>query len=51
MAVADEIASAAELVMEKVSRVPVALVRGLALGEGSGRAQDLLRAPDRDLFR
>jgi coenzyme F420-0:L-glutamate ligase/coenzyme F420-1:gamma-L-glutamate ligase len=51
MALADEIASAAELVMEKVARVPVAVVRGVDIGEGAGRAQDLLRAPDRDLFR
>lgn len=51
MAVADEIASAAELVMEKVSRVPVAVVSGVAVGEPEGRAQDLLRAPERDLFR
>ena len=51
MAIADEIASAAELVMEKVARVPVAVVRGVTLVEGDGRAQDLLRAPDRDLFR
>lgn len=51
MAIADEIASAAELVMGKVSRVPVAVVRGIDTGEGDGRAQDLLRAPDRDLFR
>lgn len=51
IAIADEIASAAELVMEKVSRVPVAVVRGVNVEADSGRAQDLLRAPDRDLFR
>jgi coenzyme F420-0:L-glutamate ligase/coenzyme F420-1:gamma-L-glutamate ligase len=51
IAIADEIASAAELVMEKVSRVPVAVVRGVLVEAGAGCAQDLLRAPDRDLFR
>jgi coenzyme F420-0:L-glutamate ligase/coenzyme F420-1:gamma-L-glutamate ligase len=51
IAIADEIASAAELVMGKVSRVPIAVVRGIEIGEGDGRAQDLVRAPDRDLFR
>jgi coenzyme F420-0:L-glutamate ligase/coenzyme F420-1:gamma-L-glutamate ligase len=50
LAVADEIASAAELVMGKMSGVPVALVRGLDLrGEGTARA--LLRDPRYDLFR
>jgi coenzyme F420-0:L-glutamate ligase/coenzyme F420-1:gamma-L-glutamate ligase len=51
IALADEIASAAELVMEKTARVPAAIVRGLNVDavEGSGRA--LVRAPDRDLFR
>jgi len=50
IAVADEIAGAAELVMGKLSRVPMAVVRGLDLA-GSGRAQDLVMPADRDLFR
>jgi coenzyme F420-0:L-glutamate ligase/coenzyme F420-1:gamma-L-glutamate ligase len=51
LATADEIASAAELVMGKVDGVPVALVRGLRwTGEGRGSAE-LLRDPERDLFR
>jgi coenzyme F420-0:L-glutamate ligase/coenzyme F420-1:gamma-L-glutamate ligase len=50
IAVADEIAGAAELVMGKVDGVPVAIVRGLhARGEGSAR--DLVMPPERDLFR
>jgi len=52
VAVADEIAGAAELVMGKASAVPVAIVRGLAAAwftEGSSR--DLVRAPGDDLFR
>jgi coenzyme F420-0:L-glutamate ligase/coenzyme F420-1:gamma-L-glutamate ligase len=50
IAVADEIAGAAELVMGKTNGVPAAIVRGLAIaGAGSGR--DLLMPPERDLFR
>ena len=51
IAVADELASAAELVMRKTARVPVAIVRGAGewLGEGSGA--ELLRAAEQDLFR
>jgi coenzyme F420-0:L-glutamate ligase/coenzyme F420-1:gamma-L-glutamate ligase len=50
IAVADEIAGAAELVMGKLARVPAAVVRGLDVG-GSGTGKDLLMPPDRDLFR
>jgi coenzyme F420-0:L-glutamate ligase/coenzyme F420-1:gamma-L-glutamate ligase len=50
IAVADEIAGAAELVMGKTEGVPAAIVRGLTVtGEGSGR--DLLMPGERDLFR
>jgi len=50
IAVADEIAGAAELVMGKTDGVPAAIVRGLELrGDGSG--QDLLMPSERDLFR
>lgn len=50
VAVADEIAAAAELVMTKTAGVPVAVVRGLRLvGEGSGA--DLVRPAQEDLFR
>jgi coenzyme F420-0:L-glutamate ligase/coenzyme F420-1:gamma-L-glutamate ligase len=50
IAVADEIAGAAELVMGKTDGVPGAIVRGLSLA-GEGRAQDLVIPPERDLFR
>jgi coenzyme F420-0:L-glutamate ligase / coenzyme F420-1:gamma-L-glutamate ligase len=50
IAVADEIAGAAELVMGKTSRVPAAIVRGLVVG-GDGGARDLVMPADRDLFR
>jgi len=50
IAVADEIASAAELVMGKVDGVPGAVVRGLEIA-GDGRARDLVIPEERDLFR
>lgn len=50
VAVVDEIAAAADLVMGKATQIPVAVVRGLDLG-GSGRAKDLVRPADEDLFR
>jgi coenzyme F420-0:L-glutamate ligase/coenzyme F420-1:gamma-L-glutamate ligase len=50
IAVADELAGAAELVMGKTGGVPAAIVRGVrAEGKGSGR--DLLMPRERDLFR
>jgi coenzyme F420-0:L-glutamate ligase/coenzyme F420-1:gamma-L-glutamate ligase len=51
LATADELASAAELVMGKLDAVPVALVRGLARALGEGKAQDLVRPAATDLFR
>ena len=50
IAVADEIASAAELVMGKLDGVPAAVVRGLHLA-GDARARDLVIPEERDLFR
>ena len=50
IAVADEIAAAAELVRGKLDRVPVAIVRGLE-ARGSGSARELVMPPERDLFR
>jgi coenzyme F420-0:L-glutamate ligase / coenzyme F420-1:gamma-L-glutamate ligase len=49
IAVADEIAGAAELVMGKTSRIPAVIVRGLDL-RGDGSARDLVMPADRDLF-
>jgi coenzyme F420-0:L-glutamate ligase/coenzyme F420-1:gamma-L-glutamate ligase len=51
IAVADEIAAAAELVMGKLDRCPVALVRGFILDEPAETAQEYVRPADRDLFR
>jgi len=51
LAVADEIAAAAELVMGKTDGVPLAIVRGYAYEKGRGTGQDLLMPPERDMFR
>ena len=51
LATADELAGAAELVMGKVDRVPVALVRGLERAIGEGSARELVRPPATDMFR
>jgi coenzyme F420-0:L-glutamate ligase / coenzyme F420-1:gamma-L-glutamate ligase len=51
LATADELASAAELVMGKVDRVPVALVRGLERALGEGSAKELVRPAANDMFR
>jgi coenzyme F420-0:L-glutamate ligase/coenzyme F420-1:gamma-L-glutamate ligase len=50
IAVADEIAGAAELVLGKARGVPAAIVRGLEL-EGDGQAVELVMPVERDLFR
>lgn len=51
IAVVDELASAAELVMGKVDRVPAAIVRGYTYRPARGTVRDMIRTPDRDIFR
>jgi coenzyme F420-0:L-glutamate ligase/coenzyme F420-1:gamma-L-glutamate ligase len=51
LAVADELAGAAEIVMGKLDRIPAAIVRGLRVEAGEGGSKPLLREPARDLFR
>ncbi len=51
IAVADELASAAELVMGKLDRIPVALIRGYHYESRNGTARDLVRPAEKDLFR
>ena len=51
LAVADELASAAEIVMGKLDRIPAAIVRGLRFEAGTAGSKPLLRDPARDLFR
>ena len=50
-AVADELASAAELVLGKTAARPVAVVRGAAFTRGDGSIRDLIMPPANDLFR
>ena len=50
IAIADEIAAAAELVMGKTARIPAAVVRGVDIG-GSGTASELVMPAAHDLFR
>jgi coenzyme F420-0:L-glutamate ligase/coenzyme F420-1:gamma-L-glutamate ligase len=50
VAVADELAAAADLVLGKLERVPAALIRGFA-AEGDGTGRDLVRDAAEDLFR
>jgi coenzyme F420-0:L-glutamate ligase / coenzyme F420-1:gamma-L-glutamate ligase len=49
IAVADELAGAAQLVAGKLDRVPVVIVRGLDM-RGDGKATDIPIPPERDLF-
>ena len=49
IAIADEIAGAAELVLGKLDRVPVAIVRGLDVA-GDGSAREVVMPAERNLF-
>jgi coenzyme F420-0:L-glutamate ligase/coenzyme F420-1:gamma-L-glutamate ligase len=51
LAVADDLAAAAGLVMGKTNRTPVVIVRGFQPGAESGSGRDMIRPPDEDLFR
>jgi coenzyme F420-0:L-glutamate ligase / coenzyme F420-1:gamma-L-glutamate ligase len=51
LAIADELASAAELVMGKTAGIPVAVVRGYPYERAAGTGQALIMSPERDLFR
>ncbi len=51
LAVADELAGAAEPVMGKLNRVPATIIRGLDFERGEDTSKALLRDPARDLFR
>jgi coenzyme F420-0:L-glutamate ligase/coenzyme F420-1:gamma-L-glutamate ligase len=50
IAIADELAGAAELVLGKTNAIPAAVIRGLDV-RGAGAAKDILIPPGRDLFR
>ena len=51
IAIADELASAAELVMNKSDGVPVAVISGYSYPRGEGSARELVRPREKDLFR
>ncbi len=51
LAVADELAAVAGLVMGKLERLPVVLIRGYGFRASEGHARSLVRSPERDLFR
>ncbi|PXY32406.1 coenzyme F420-0:L-glutamate ligase [Prauserella muralis] len=51
IAVADEVAGAADLVKGKLTGTPVAVVRGLEIGDNTSTARDLVRPVEEDLFR
>jgi coenzyme F420-0:L-glutamate ligase/coenzyme F420-1:gamma-L-glutamate ligase len=50
LAIADDLASAAGLLMGKTERTPAVIVRGMQL-RGSGKGRDLIRPAGEDLFR
>ena len=50
IAVIDEIASAAELVMEKTLNVPIAIVRGVNYEDSKNNASELIREDEEDFF-
>jgi len=51
IAVADELASAAELVTNKLTRVPAAIIRGYPYKPGESGIAPMIRERDKDLFR
>jgi len=51
IALADEIAAAAEIVMGKLDRCPVAIVRGVEMPSSDETAQAYVRPKEKDLFR
>ncbi len=50
-AIADELAALAGLVSGKDARVPACIIRGYAYPRGRGKARQLVRPADKDLFR
>ncbi|MBV9353793.1 MAG: coenzyme F420-0:L-glutamate ligase [Mycobacterium sp.] len=50
IAVADEVAAAADLVKGKLTAIPVAVVRGLPVGDDGSTARELVRSGTEDLF-
>jgi len=51
IAIADELASAAELLMKKSAGIPVVIIRGFEYESSEVSSRDLIRIPELDLFR
>lgn len=51
VALADELAAAADLVMGKAKGIPAALIRGAEYPPAEGSSADLVRSPNQDMFR
>jgi len=51
IAIADELCSAAELVMKKAANCPIVIIRGYDFKNENSSINDLIRPPDEDLFR
>jgi coenzyme F420-0:L-glutamate ligase/coenzyme F420-1:gamma-L-glutamate ligase len=51
IAIADELASAAELLMQKTANVPVVIIRGFNYTARDASVRELIRLPETDLFR
>jgi coenzyme F420-0:L-glutamate ligase / coenzyme F420-1:gamma-L-glutamate ligase len=51
VAIADELAGAAELAMGKTDRVPVVIIRGYRAEGEPGTGRELIRPPEEDMFR
>lgn len=51
MAIADELASAAELIMRKRDGIPAVIIKGFEYAQKDGSAKDLIRPKEDDLFR
>ena len=51
VAIADELAGAAELAMGKTDRVPVVIIRGYRAEGDPGTGRQLIRPPEEDMFR
>jgi coenzyme F420-0:L-glutamate ligase/coenzyme F420-1:gamma-L-glutamate ligase len=51
IAIADELSSSAELVMEKTKKYPVAIIRDYSFNAGENKIHDLIRPENEDLFK
>jgi len=51
IAIADELASAAELLTGKTTQMPVVVIKGFKYSSEGDNSQQIVRPPDKDLFR